>query len=89
LARRTPRPIVEEEVLLLFPVDMDPEKKQTPEESIAEAVRIVAPYKREGVSAVEELLAEPRGKAAMEDEDVAHHGRPGANDDKSASEEAR
>jgi hypothetical protein len=77
---------VEEGVPLLYPVDMAPERKQSPEESVAEAIRIVAPYKRECVSAVDELLADRRREAAMEDEDVARFGRPGANDDKSASE---
>jgi hypothetical protein len=73
---------------MLYPVDMGPERKQS-QESVAEAILIVAPYKREGVSAVDELLADRRREAAREDEDVARFGRPGANDDKSASEEAR
>ena len=75
MARRTPRPIVEERVPLLYPVDMDPERKQSPEESVAEAIRIVAPYKCEGVSAIDGLLADRRREAAMEDEDVARYGR--------------
>lgn len=66
---------MEEGVPLLCPVDMDPERKQSPEESVAEAIGIVAPYKREGVSAVDELLADRRREAAMEDEDVARYGQ--------------
>lgn len=59
----------------VYAVDMELEKKQTPEESIAEAIRIVASYKREGESAVDELLAHRRREAEMEDQDVAWFGR--------------
>lgn len=50
-------------------VNMD-DKKQTPDESLDEALRLVAPYKTPGQSLVDELRAERRREAQMEEQDA-------------------
>jgi hypothetical protein len=50
-------------------------KKQTAEESLDEALKLVAPYKRPGESFVDELLAERRWEAQLEEQDAARYGQ--------------